>query len=197
MTQDLTEDKRILRKKALQNRRALSESERKAYSSAIEKLLFDFPPFHRAKRVFAFASMPDEVHTKEILENMLEEGKEVSIPLVTGPRKMQAVAVSSMDDLVPEKYGILTVKPECRKIIEPSALDFILVPGVAFSKDGLRLGMGGGYYDAFLKDASNAYRLAAVYSCQVFDTVPAEPWDAYVDAVLTEQGIMICPKRQK
>ena len=197
MTSDLTESKRFFRKNALKNRRALSDTDRNTYSSTIKRLLFDFPPFRQAKRVFAFASMPDEVHTKELLAQMLEEGKEVSIPLVTGPRKMEAVTFSSMEDLVPEKYGILTVKPEKRKPVEPSALDFILVPGVAFSKDGVRLGMGGGYYDTFLERAVSAYRLAVVYGCQVFDTVPAEPWDARVDAILTEQGIAFCPERQK
>ena len=57
--------------------------------------------------------------------------------------------------------------------------------------------MGGGYYDDFLKRASSAYRLAVVYGCQVFDTVPQEPWDEQVDAILTEKGITVCPKRQK
>jgi 5-formyltetrahydrofolate cyclo-ligase len=57
--------------------------------------------------------------------------------------------------------------------------------------------MGGGYYDDFLKRASSAYRLAVVYGCQVFDTVPQEPWDEQVDAILTEKGIDVCPKRQK
>lgn len=197
MTSGLTEEKRIFRKTALEKRRALSNTERTNHSSMIQKLLFDFSVFREAKRIFAFASMPDEVHTNEILAKMLEAGKEVAIPLITGPRKMEAAAFSDMADLVPEKYGILTVKPEKRRILDPSELDFVLVPGVAFSKNGIRLGMGGGYYDDFLKRASSAYRLAVVYGCQVFDTVPQEPWDEQVDAILTEKGIAVCPKRQK
>lgn len=197
MTSGLTEEKRIFRKTALEKRRALSNTERTNHSSMIQKLLFDFSVFREAKRIFAFASMPDEVQTNEILAGMLEAGKEVAIPLITGPRKMEAAAFSDMADLVPEKYGILTVKPEKRRILDPSELDFVLVPGVAFSKDGIRLGMGGGYYDDFLKRASSAFRLAVVYGCQVFDTVPQEPWDEQVDAILTEKGIAVCPKRQK
>ncbi|MBE6098376.1 MAG: 5-formyltetrahydrofolate cyclo-ligase [Schwartzia succinivorans] len=197
MTSGLTEEKRIFRKTALEKRRALSNTERTNHSSMIQKLLFDFSVFREAKRIFAFASMPDEVQTNEILAGMLEAGKEVAIPLITGPRKMEAAAFSDMADLVPEKYGILTVKPEKRRILDPSELDFVLVPGVAFSKNGIRLGMGGGYYDDFLKRASSAYRLAVVYGCQVFDTVPQEPWDEQVDAILTEKGIDVCPKRQK
>ncbi|MBQ5414224.1 MAG: 5-formyltetrahydrofolate cyclo-ligase [Schwartzia sp.] len=197
MTSGLTEEKRIFRKTALEKRRALSNTERTNHSSMIQKLLFDFSVFREAKRIFAFASMPDEVQTNEILAGMLEAGKEVAIPLITGPRKMEAAAFSDMADLVPEKYGILTVKPEKRRILDPSELDFVLVPGVAFSKNGIRLGMGGGYYDDFLKRASSAYRLAVVYGCQVFDTVPQEPWDEQVDAILTEKGIAVCPKRQK
>lgn len=197
MTPGLTEEKRIFRKTALEKRRALSNTERTNHSSMIQKLLFDFSVFREAKRIFAFASMPDEVQTNEILAGMLEAGKEVAIPLITGPRKMEAAAFSDMADLVPEKYGILTVKPEKRRILDPSELDFVLVPGVAFSKNGIRLGMGGGYYDDFLKRASSAFRLAVVYGCQVFDTVPQEPWDEQVDAILTEKGIAVCPKRQK
>lgn len=197
MTSGLTEEKRIFRKTALEKRRALSNTERTNHSSMIQKLLFDFSVFREAKRIFAFASMPDEVQTNEILAGMLEAGKEIAIPLITGPRKMEAAAFSDMADLVPEKYGILTVKPEKRRILDPSELDFVLVPGVAFSKNGIRLGMGGGYYDDFLKRASSAYRLAVVYGCQVFDTVPQEPWDEQVDAILTEKGIAVCPKRQK
>lgn len=197
MTPGLTGEKRIFRKTALEKRRALSNTERTNHSSMIQKLLFDFSVFREAKRIFAFASMPDEVQTNEILAGMLEAGKEVSIPLITGPRKMEAAAFSDMADLIPEKYGILTVKPEKRRILDPSELDFVLVPGVAFSKNGIRLGMGGGYYDNFLKRASSAFRLAVVYGCQVFDTVPQEPWDEQVDAILTEKGIAVCPKRQK
>ena len=194
MTEELTEAKRVLRKQALSNRRGLSKEQREEYSGRIQKQLLEIPEFHKAKRVFAFASMPDEVHTEAILACMLAQGKEVSIPLVTGERQMEAVTFSSMEDLVPEKYGILTVKPECRKIVEPSELDLILVPGVAFSKDGIRLGMGGGYYDAFLQRAGSAYRLAVVYNCQMFEQVPAAPWDAQADAILTEQGFTICTK---
>lgn len=98
--------------------------------------------------------------------------------------------LSHMDNLTEGIYGIRTVKAAVRRIVDPKSIDLILVPGVAFSPSGNRLGMGGGFYDAFLPRAPKAFRLALAYQCQIFPAIPVGDNDVGVDMVLTESGIL-------
>ena len=150
---DLDGQKRALRKRMLTVRRALSVDERAAYSSTITERLLSHQALTRAKTIFAYAAMEDEVQTDMLLSRLIDMGKRVAIPWITEKRMMEAAFVPSMDVLAYGAYHILTVREERREILPPEELDCVIVPGVAFGMDGTRLGMGGGYYDAFLPKA--------------------------------------------
>ena len=162
MTLNIGAEKKALRRVALTARRSLSAADRAAKSAAIERMLQAQPLFSAARRIFAYASMEDEVHTEEILQGMLARGQEVFLPYIVGKGR----------------------------IASPESLDLILVPGVAFSPTGARLGMGGGFYDAFLPRATKAFRLALSYQCQIFSEIPMAAHDVGVDRVLTENGFL-------
>ncbi len=69
-------------------------------------------------------------------------------------------------------------------------LDAVLVPGLAFDLNGRRLGRGGGHYDRFLvRLRPDCLRVGVCFEGQIVDTVPADPWDQPVDAVVTEAGV--------
>ncbi len=186
---DFGEQKRALRKRILAARRALSVDERTAYSSAITNRLLAHPALLQAKSVFAYAAMADEVQTDALLSRLIQMGKRVAIPWITGKRLMKAVLVPSMDALEYGAYHILTVREERREVLPPQELDCIIVPGVAFGLNGTRLGMGGGYYDEFLPKAAKAVRIAAAYQCQITEQIPMFPYDCGVDWVVTESGV--------
>ena len=179
--------KKELRHKMLAFRHQLTPAERAAKSRAILARLYEEPAFQRARTVFAYASMPDEVQLGSLLSHCLAEGKRVALPLITGKGLMEAVNLPELAALVPGKFGIMTVRPEQQEIIPAADIDFIVVPGAAFSPAGDRLGLGGGYYDRYLAErAPQAFRAALTFDGQVTAEVPMEPHDAKVNLILTE-----------
>ena len=188
-------DKRDLRRRMLACRRALSVEERALGSAAITEKLLSLEAVQKARTVFAYAAMEDEVQTEPLLASLLDRGKRVAIPLVIGKRSMEAALVPSMDALETGAYGILTVRAEQREILPPQEIDCVIVPGVAFGLDGSRLGMGGGYYDAFLPRAERAVRVAAAFQCQISEDIPSLPYDCGVDWIVTERGVFRANKQ--
>ena len=188
-------DKRDLRRRMLACRRALSVEERALGSAAITEKLLSLEAVQKARTVFAYAAMKDEVQTEPLIASLLDRGKRVAIPLVIGKRSMEAALVPSMDALETGAYGILTVRVERREILPPQEIDCVIVPGVAFGLDGSRLGMGGGYYDAFLPKAERAVRVAAAFQCQISEDIPSLPYDCGVDWIVTEQGVFKANKQ--
>lgn len=192
---ELAGQKRELRKRMLAARRALSKEERASYSAEITEKLLSHAAVTRARTIFAYAAMPDEVQTESLLSGLLAMGKRVAIPWITGKQGMEAALVPSMDLLEVGAYGILTVREEQREILSPQEIDCVIVPGVAFSVDGARLGMGGGYYDTFLPKAERAVRIAAAFQCQITEDIPRLPHDCGVDWIVTEQGVFKANKK--
>lgn len=188
-------DKRDLRRRMLACRRELSVEERASRSAAITEKLLSLDAVQKARTVFAYAAMEDEVQTEPLVASLLDRGKRVAIPLVIGKRSMEAALVPSMDALETGAYGILTVRAERREILAPQEIDCVIVPGVAFGLDGSRLGMGGGYYDAFLPRAERAVRVAAAFQCQISEDIPSLPYDCGVDWIVTEQGVFKANKQ--
>ena len=188
-------NKRELRKRMLAFRRALSVEERVSNSAMITEKLLSLEAVQKARTVFAYAAMEDEVQTEALIASLLDRGKQVAIPLVTGKRAMEAVLVPAMDALEMGAYGILTVRSERREFLPPQEIDCVIVPGVAFGLDGSRLGMGGGYYDTFLPKAAKAVKIAAAFQCQIADHIPSLPHDCGVDWIATEQGVFRTGKK--
>ncbi|MBR1760140.1 MAG: 5-formyltetrahydrofolate cyclo-ligase [Schwartzia sp.] len=192
---DFDGEKRALRKKMLVVRRALSPTDRRTFSEIIGERLVSHENVDKAQFVFAYVGMEDEVQTETLLSRLLDMGKQVAIPWITGKRAMEAVLVPSMDALEAGTYHILTVREEIREVLPPQAIDCVIVPGVAFGRDGTRLGMGGGYYDAFLPKAAKAVKIAAAFQCQIADHIPSLPHDCGVDWIATEQGVFKTSKK--
>lgn len=183
----LAENKKALRASIKQKRRALSIEYRQQASRKMQAELTRLPCYQAAEYIMLYMAMQDEVQLDELIAMVLKDGKKAAIPLVTGAGLMEAVELSDMADLVPDKYGIKTVSEEKRRLIAPDKIDLIIVPGVAFDKAGHRLGMGGGFYDRFMLRASRAVRAALAYDCQLLAAVPAEVHDLIVDYIITEK----------
>lgn len=118
----------------------------------------------------------------------LATGRMVVLPRVDAPARM--LALHRIDDLArdvaPGRHGIPEPRPECEPIA-PDAIDWVLVPGVAFDTLGHRLGYGGGYYDRLLPLlAPGAARVAGAFELQIVDAVPHAAHDLPVDAIVTE-----------
>lgn len=187
----MKEEKKQMRRQGLAARRALTMEQRQEQSDAIAIKLLQTEAFQKAQTIFAYVSVEEEVHTDVILAASLAQGKTLAVPYITESAKglMVAARLSELEDLTPGAFDILTVAKEKLEIIPAEAFDLIIVPGVAFDLEKHRIGMGGGYYDRFLADATKAAKVALAYDCQIFPALPVEPFDRQVDYIITEKKI--------
>lgn len=146
------------------------------------------PWFQEAKRVMAYSAIPPEIDLEPVLGLVLKQGKTLLLPRCEENGTMTARIVPDLRELVPGAYGIREPRPET-EIFPPDRIDLILVPGLAFDKKGRRLGRGKGYYDRFLTQTTG--KTIGVCGCLVPE-VPVEPHDKRMDAVVTDENIMIC-----
>ena len=140
--------------------------------------------FKEAKSVYGYMALPWETGTMEILEYLFENKTPVALPKVLGT-DMDFFRVRSLKDLQEGAFHILEPSEACEKVCWPDAC--MLIPGLAFSLDGKRLGKGGGYYDKFLGREPNHEKIALAYEFQVLDKIPAEEHDQTVNFIVTEK----------
>ena len=190
--EDLQERKSALRRKMLARRRAFSPTERRALDAVIRERAMQLPVLQRARTVMLYASTADEIDLFPLMTALLEKGRRAAFPEITGKGMMEARELSSPDLLIEGAFGILTPDPARSVQIPPDEIDLIIVPGAAFSADGSRLGLGGGYYDRYLPRAEGACRLVLAYDVQVVSEIPTGTQDALVDCILTERRTICC-----
>ena len=189
---DLRAEKKALRSKIIAARRKLTDNYRQRASNRMMTVFCALPDFKEPRKVLCYASLADEVQIRPLMEKWLSMGVTVALPRITGKGQMEAVSFTDFDSLVEGEYGILTPDLEKGEVIPPEELDLIIVPGIAYDTRGERLGMGGGFYDAYLDRATKAKRIALAFSCQLVAKIPMEAHDVRVHKIITEQGIYNC-----
>lgn len=151
--------------------------------------------FSRAQIIFGYLAFAGEISVDTVLREALRLGKRVAVPWIVSRTEMQAVQLTSMQDLPLDRYGIRTA-PEPVNLLDPGILDLILVPGAGFTLTGCRMGRGAGYYDRFLPRTTG---LTLGITCDLFvrDFLPCGPWDCKVSALVTESRLLSCSAEQK
>ncbi len=172
-------DKKVLRKEYFKKRADIQNREEK--SEVIRKRLRELDIYKNAKSVFIFISYKSEVNTHEMIKMIKEDGKKLLVPLVIG-KEMIATEIDGIEDLSPNKMGIL----EPKKGDPVTDVDLTITPGLAFDKDGYRLGYGGGFYDKFFEKIDTT-SLAIGFDEQRTESVPHEDYDKKVDYLLTDK----------
>lgn len=143
-----------------------------------------FQELTNAKSVYGYMALSWETGTLDLIKYLFDQGINVAFPRVEGS-EMEFYRVESFDDLEVGSYRIMEPKGYCEKVDWPDAV--ILVPGIAFTRDGRRLGKGGGYYDKYLERYPGHRTVALAYDFQVVPELPTDVHDHAVDAVITEQ----------
>lgn len=138
-----------------------------------------------AGTVLLYHALPDEVDTAPLLANALLTDKRVLLPRVTGDT-LQLHVCSSPDALLPGAFGIMEPTGEPFPVDRYSEIDLAIIPGMAFSSRGVRLGRGKGYYDRLLPLLPSAYRMGLCFSFQLLDHIPAEEHDIPMNEVVTD-----------
>lgn len=154
--------------------------------------------YRDAETVMWYIGCRTEVRTLPALQGELNRGKRIIIPYCTrdgqGHRKLGLWRLEDLAELTAGTWNIpeppRTRWGEPGKEIEPRDIDLILVPGVAFDRNGGRLGNGAGYYDRLLASVRHDTRLyGACFECQLLDQVAMEPHDIPMDYIVTEKAV--------
>lgn len=184
----LHDAKRALRERMIAVRDALDPSYRAAASATIARRIMAAPSFAAAGCVLLTLPYRSEWDTRSLFAAAHAAGKTVALPRVDGnARMLELHAVRDIAaDTEPGHRGI----PEPRSVtprIAVEAVDWVLVPGLAFDQEGRRLGYGGGFYDRLLSLVRpGTPRIAGAFDVQLVEHVPAAPHDLPVDAIETE-----------
>ncbi len=179
--------------------------EERIITETIRRLIED----NKTKLLLLYASLPEETGTDDIAEYALQNGIELYYPLVQGT-EMEFYHVHKMADLIPGYRGIREPEKLSEKYCNPygskdnaeederynsrnnrnsnsgiGITDLIIVPGCAFTKDGLRLGYGGGFYDRYLAKHPELYKVGICFKEQLFETLPVDAHDVRMDLIIS------------
>lgn len=185
------EHQRRIREQVKANCRA--QDHKDEFSRVICGKFAQMTEYAAAGTVMWYVDTGEEVRTRHDLPPALTSGKRIVVPYcVDGALKL--FHLKSMDELAAGMYGILEPKADLRaqpdRRVEVGALDVVLVPGVAFSRAGARLGRGKGYYDTLLEQVREDTLLVALaFHCQLFPEIPLQEHDILMDRVVTERAV--------
>lgn len=191
MKMNTVEMKREIRRKIIGERSLLDEETRDAYSEKISENLLTLAKDMNLHSIFSFLSFGAEASIDPFIESSVEEGHQVYVPRTfIHEKKMVPYLFRGWDSLVIGSYGIREPGPHCRFSGENEPFDLVVVPGVAFTRNGQRLGYGGGYYDRFLSQLEHRPILIGIcFEMQLVTALPVESHDWQVDYVVTENGV--------
>lgn len=170
--------KQEIRTYVKQQRKALSVTDSDTMSAAIMERIAACGEFGAATTVLAYWPLPGEVDTRSLIQ---AGGKRFVLPVVCGDDLLLKVYDPSR--MREGAFGILE-PDESAETVAPEEIDFAIIPGVAFSPDGMRLGRGRGFYDRLL-GSLHCVKAGVAFPFQMFDELPADPWDLPMDLVVT------------
>lgn len=180
------QDRKVaLRRSARDARRSLSPATRTAATAAIGERLGELPELIPAGTVLVYAAGATEVDVEAAAGELRARGVTTLYPRVRG-EDLDLVAVDDPSELVLGHRDILEPTGPSN---DPTTVDAVLVPGVAFDLRGGRLGQGGGHYDRLLPRIGDAVRIGIAFACQIVPSVPRLDHDVAVDIVVTEQSV--------
>ena len=183
-------DKRTVRRAVRAEIAKLSAEERSALSSQIFSKIASLEQIKQASVVALFVALPDEPQTADFIEQLLLQNKRVVTPRIEG-EVMNFYDIS--EGIEVGAFGIM--EPLATTPIDPAEIDVMVVPGVAFTRHGARLGRGKGFYDKFLsqlseyKNSINLKVCGVSYSVQITKDFPVEETDYKMEYLLCEYGI--------
>ncbi len=173
-----------LRKQVLHEMKAISQEQKQFIDQALTEQLLQHPFYQEAKVIATYLSFPHEFQTQELIEQALRDCKKVLIPKTYSKGRMDFV-IYDPQQLVKTSFGLLEPQGDL-EVVDTSQIDLIHVPGLVFSKEGYRIGYGGGYYDRYLEHFTG-HTLSTIYPCQIQDFIP-EKHDIPVQEVLIDEG---------
>ena len=191
--EEVREAKQELRAKVETAIKTLEAEDRQQKLETIQERLFDFANFLEARIVLLYVNAPNEVPSMEIIKKTVAIGKIVVLPAFDVQKS--GIKLMKIDnpnrDLIMGPRQILEPNPQrCRKV-PLECIDIAIIPGVALDEKGGRLGAGDGYYDRLIpKLPITTRKVALAMEEQIFQQVPMESHDRYVDIIVTNKRVI-------
>jgi len=174
-------DKKELRRQIREQKRAMTEEQIVTASQRLGELFLACEQYKAAKTIYGYLPYNQEVRTVPMLEQAMRDGKRVAVPKCYGD-EMRFIY---MGDLSKVEKGYANIpEPIADEPVADDKTALVLMPGMAFTKDGKRMGYGGGFYDKFLAAEPNHPTVALCYDFQMVEDLPTEDYDIPVDCVL-------------
>ncbi|KMN44226.1 5-formyltetrahydrofolate cyclo-ligase [Bacillus sp. LK2] len=187
----MKEEKIRLRKQIIEHMNSLSEEQYITLSEQIAVSLYVQKEWVEAKTIGITLSMEHEVDTYPIIEKAWKEGKKVVVPKCNrGTRTMSFRQISNFEQLETVYMNLREPIPMLTEEVDTDKINLQIVPGVAYTQRGERIGYGGGYYDRYLVHYKGK-TLSLAYDFQIVKHIPVEPFDKNVEKIITEKGTMV------
>ena len=174
-------DKKELRSYIRQRKQEMTEQQIEEASRRLGQLFVETKQYRNAETIYGYLPYNQEVRTVPMLERALADGKRVAVPKVYG-EEMRFIYLTDLSHVEKGYAGIPEPIADGPVANDPNAL--VLMPGLAFDKEGHRIGYGGGFYDKFLAAEPNHPTVALCYDFQMVDAIPTDAYDIPVDKVL-------------
>ena len=189
-------DKAAFRNRMRALRRSQSREAAREKSDAAQRRLLFSGLWREAGSVALFAALQDEISTNALLEEAWQAGRQVYLPRVCpgNAGQMEFVRCAGFDQLRTGRFGLrepLVSLPGFGPEDSGSAFtpDILVMPGLAFDRQGGRLGYGAGYYDRFLQNGLNCPRIGLCFAFQIVGRLPQTAWDMPVHYICTEEEL--------
>jgi 5-formyltetrahydrofolate cyclo-ligase len=184
-----------IRKRVLADRVALAPEKVQELSTVVQERVLKSAFWPKSGRVGLYASVKNEVLAQDLFRQALEQGLHVYFPRVE--QGIRFYEVNGPEDLQRGSWSIPEPKIDCPQLSEEEGhhLDLLIVPGIAFTKSGLRVGYGKGFYDQYIARYPGKC-VGMAYEFQMQDNIPADTWDRQLSGVFTEKNLYQ-PAKQK
>lgn len=183
-------EKNMIRQRMKETLSKLSKPNYEDFSYKIALRLFEEENWKQANVVGITISNPPEVDTYQIIRKAWELGKQVVVPKCDPKeKKLSFRLLMEFSQLESVYYGLLEPIEEQTKEVLPENIDLLIVPGLAFTSEGFRLGFGGGYYDRYLPDFLGE-TLSLCFHSQVISQFPIEKHDIPVSKIITNNEVI-------
>jgi len=185
-----------LRQRARAARKALDDEVRAAAAAALPAILATLPAFAGAQRVGVYAAVASELSLEAVVATLRERGASVYLPHIENAAHMRFAPWHTGRRLLANRFGIPEPMVEAGELVGADDLDLVLLPLLAFDRQGGRLGSGAGFYDRALTfrlgRAAPPWLVGIGYACQQVEGIPLADWDVPLDAVATENELIPC-----
>ncbi|MCL2320872.1 MAG: 5-formyltetrahydrofolate cyclo-ligase [Oscillospiraceae bacterium] len=181
-------DKKEIRREVISIRENIDIDIKNKNDKLICERLFCDEDFINSKEIFIYLSYNNEVNTYGIIKTSFELCKKVAVPkTVFKDRAMDFINLNNFNEIdkIPiNKIGIK--EPLEGEVLYPKETTLVIVPGVAFTLKGERIGYGGGFYDKYLIKYNIKNKIALCYEFQILEEIPVNEEDILVSKIITE-----------